>query len=148
MFTCGIREHHSDFGTGSTPVPSFSRKDSRMSPRGAPKGNTNALKHGFYAKKFLKSDLSTLDNLITVQEAGLPHLASELALLRVVLLRTFEQASNNEEVDWIDALSAIGMGASRVAGILRTQKLLDGEHSNEVQEAIRRAIDINAKDWK
>jgi hypothetical protein len=119
-----------------------------MSPRGAPKGNQNALKHGFYSKLLRQSDLSTLDDLYKIQEAGYPHLASELALLRVAISRTFEQASKSEEINWIDALSAIGLGATRVAAILRTQKLLDGEHGSEVQEAIRRAIDINSKDWK
>jgi hypothetical protein len=120
-----------------------------MSPPGAPKGNTNALKHGFYSKKFRQSDLSTLDDLVIVQEAGLPHLASELALLRVALSRTFEQAqAGGEDTEWTDYLADIGLAATRVASLLRTQKLLDGEHSNEVQDAIRRAIDINAKDWK
>jgi len=112
-----------------------------MSPPGAPKGNTNALKHGFYSKKFRQSDLSTLDDLVIVQEAGLPHLASELALLRVALSRTFEQAqAGGEDTDWTDYLADIGLAATRVASLLRTQKLLNGDYATDARKIILAAI--------
>ena len=104
-----------------------------MSPPGAPKGNTNALKHGFYSRRFKKQEASTLDNL---SNTGLPHLTSEIALLRVALDRTFEQLSNDEEVRWIDNLSEIGLAATRIASILRTQKYLDGDQGDEIKDAL------------
>jgi hypothetical protein len=116
-----------------------------MTPHGAPKGNTNALKHGFYSKRFRRQDINDLDAL---SESELPSLGSELALLRVALSRTFEQLSNDEEVRWIDNLSEIGLAATRIASILRTQKYLDGDQGDEIKDALRLAIDITAKKWK
>jgi hypothetical protein len=116
-----------------------------MSPRGAPKCNTNAFKHGFYSRRFRQQDINDLDAL---SEADLPSLSSELALLRVALSRTFEQAqAEGQDTDWTAYLADIGLAATRVASLLRTQKLLDGGQSDEVQQAIRRAISITSKDW-
>jgi hypothetical protein len=75
-----------------------------MSP--APKGNTNALKHGFYSRRFKQQEIYDLDML---SGTDLPNLTSELDLLRVALLRTFEQAqAGGEDTDWTDYLSDIG----------------------------------------
>ncbi len=110
----------------------------------APRGNANALKHGFYSKKFRKSEI---DGLTALSAAGLPDLASEIAILRVGISRMFEQVSQNDAVDWIDALSSIGLAAIRVATILRTQKILDGDQGSEVNQALRTAIEMTSKDW-
>jgi uncharacterized protein YjcR len=111
----------------------------------APKGNTNALKHGFYSKQFRQSEM---DGLSALQAVGFTDLASEIALLRVSVARCFEQVSHSEEVDWIATLSAIGLAAIRIATILRTQKILEGDQGAAVAETIKSAIAQVAKDWK
>lgn len=117
-----------------------------MSPPGAPKGNTNALKHGFYSRRFRQQDINDLD---TLSGSELPSLGSELALLRVALSRTFEQAqAGGEDTDWTVYLADIGLAATRVASLLRTQKYLDGDQGDEIKSALRMAIDITSKNWK
>jgi hypothetical protein len=107
-----------------------------MSP--APKGNTNALKHGFYSRRFKQQEIYDLDML---SGTDLPNLTSELDLLRVALLRTFEQAqAGGEDTDWTDYLSDIGLAATRVASLLRTQKILDGSNKTDVANTILAAI--------
>jgi hypothetical protein len=109
-----------------------------MSPPGAPKGNLNALKHGFYSRRFKQQDINDLDAL---SGSELPSLGSELALLRVSLSRTFEQAqAGGEDTDWADYLADIGLAATRVASLLRTQKLLGGSHAADARQIILSAI--------
>jgi hypothetical protein len=116
-----------------------------MATRGATKGNQNALKHGFYSRRFKQQDIRNLDEL---SESQLPSLSSELALLRVALSRTFEQAeAGGEEADWSVYLADIGLAATRVASLLRTQKYLVGDQGDEVRTAIRRGVEMTSKDW-
>jgi len=70
-------------------------------------------------------------------------------LLRVSLARCFEQINNSNEVDWIPSLSSIGLAATRIASILRAQKILDGDQGSVVADTIRSAIaEVSAKEWK
>jgi len=59
--------------------------DNRPRPRGAQPGNTNALKHGFYAKHFNQLELSDLE---TALSGGLDN---EIEMLRVAQRRTFAE---------------------------------------------------------
>ena len=118
-----------------------------MSPRGAPKGNTNALKHGFYSRQFRKTET---DDLAALTEAGLSELASEISLLRVTISRTLNQAGQAEHTDeppdWIAYLSAMGLAATRIATLLKTQKILEGDQAGVVQETLMRAFTDIAKE--
>jgi uncharacterized protein YjcR len=51
-------------------------------PRGAPKGNLNALKHGFYSRLFRDAESSEAD------DDQLVNLENEITLLRVMIRRT------------------------------------------------------------
>lgn len=116
-------------------------------PRGAPKGNTNALKHGFYARKFRSQEIEDLNAL---REGGLQDLISEIGILRITIARTFAQANDLEAagktIDWIAYLSGIGEAATRVATMLKTQKILEGDQGNVVNAALIRAITEFAKE--
>jgi len=131
-----------------------------MSPsRGAPKGNTNALKHGFYSRQFRKTET---DDLAALTEAGLSELASEISLLRVAISRTLKQATQAEyghgsprctsspsdvpPPDWISYLSALGLAATRIATLLKTQKILEGDQAGVVQDTLMRAFTDIAKE--
>jgi hypothetical protein len=125
----------------------FFGKDGRHMPRGAPKGNTNALKHGFYARKFRSQEVQDLDAL---QEGGLKDLISEIGILRIAIARTFAQANEleaaGETIDWIAYLSGIGKAATRVATMLKTQKILEGDQGDLVNAALIQAITEYAKE--
>jgi hypothetical protein len=101
----------------------------------APKGNLNALKNGFYSRLFRTGE----SNDILQAEPG--ELEHEITLLRVMIRRTMELAEGIDDLKEASrALDALGAAASRLAGLLRTQKHLrekDATYSEEISIAIR-----------
>jgi len=105
--------------------------------RGGQPGNVNAVKHGFYSRRFHEVEAADL-------EAALRDgLGDEIGLMRVMIRRVFEYA-NEEAGDlgssgkspteclaaWTGTLSALGAASTRLAGLLRTQKLLGGNEDD------------------
>lgn len=89
--------------------------------RGGQPGNSNAAKHGFYSKHFKRGELDDLDLALDTP------LDDEIKMLRVVLRRTFALAEDNTDLeDAVKTLNVLGAAATRLSGLLRTQKLLDG----------------------
>jgi hypothetical protein len=83
-------------------------------PRGAPPGNLNALKHGFYSRGFRTMDIADLDAML---ENGLK---SEINMLRVSTRRLLELSQENTDVDQgIHLLSVLGVTATRLANLIR-----------------------------
>jgi hypothetical protein len=105
-------------------------------PRGAPPGNLNALKHGFYSRQFRKLETADLD---TMHEEGLE---SEINLLRIVTRRVFDMAAEIATLDEGYALLSVLSDASlRLATILRTQSILNGNnHEDNPWDQISRAL--------
>jgi len=56
--------------------------------RGAPLNNLNALKHGFYARKFRQTDL------VDLAESKFTGLNEEITMLRVFMRGVIEQSSS------------------------------------------------------
>jgi hypothetical protein len=107
----------------------------RRRRRGAQPGNRNAIKHGFYAVKFKTVEISDLE---TAAQVGLED---EIGLLRVVIRRTLEMAGDVEELDeMIDVLGALGVAATRLAGLLRTQHLISGTKDSGLSATISQAL--------
>lgn len=98
--------------------------------RGAPAGNTNALKHGFYSTNFKAGELSDLEML---EDSGLD---SEINMLRVASRRLFTLVfkddflfSDDKDLHLqavIDSLGALGLAATRVSTLLRSKSLISG----------------------
>ena len=100
---------------------------------GAPKGNLNALKHGFYSRLFRKSEADDLQENST----SLEH---EITLLRVMIRRTMQLADGiNDLKEATHILDALGAAAARLANLLRTQKSLK-EHRSQLADEISIAI--------
>jgi len=104
--------------------------------RGGQPGNRNALKHGFYSGRYREIEDSELQ---TVLSQGLED---EIGLLRVVMRRVFEYANKTEKPEaesWISTLSALGVASTRLAGLLKTQKILGGD-GNEIAKTLAQAL--------
>jgi hypothetical protein len=98
-------------------------------PRGAPKGNLNALKHGFYSRLFRSIESSELE-----QEKS-ANLENEITLLRVMIRRTMELADGIDDLkEATRVLDALGAAAARLAGLLRTQRSLKAPESGVADE--------------
>jgi hypothetical protein len=100
---------------------------------GAPKGNLNALKHGFYSWLFHSSETHDL----LENPTSLEH---EITLLRVMIRRTMQLADGIEDLkEATRVLDALGAAAARLANLLRAQKSLK-DHRSKVADEISIAI--------
>lgn len=96
--------------------------DSRRGP-GAPLGNTNALKHGFYAKK-----LRTVD-LVDIENHSFYGLSEEILTLRVFIRRLIETTQHNDDpAVALSNLRVISQALTSLARLVRTEKTLGNDH--------------------
>ena len=83
------------------------------------------LEFGFYAQAFHSGELADLDAMLN------EGLQEEIALLRVATRRVIEFISEFETPkEAVATLGALGLAATRLATLLRTQKLLAGSQHN------------------
>ncbi len=102
-------------------------------------GNLNALKHGFYSKHFQKSELTDVEEIGDLQE--------EIQMMRVVTRRLLQVARECADVTELSSLlNTLGLASTRLAGLMKTQKLLEGTADNALEE-ISAAVDDLLKDW-
>jgi hypothetical protein len=102
---------------------------------GAPRGNQNALKHGFYSRHLTRSDLADLE---TCSPTGLKD---EIGLTRVVIRRLASLVSGSETLAESVAVShAIALLTASLERLLKTQSKFDAAEDNPLLE-INRAID-------
>ena len=107
--------------------------------RGGQPGNLNALKHGFYSKHFLKSELKDLEEIGDLQE--------EIQMLRVVTRRLLQAAKSCKDVGELsNLLNTLGLAATRLAGLMKTQKFLGGNEDHTL-DVICASIDEVLKEW-
>jgi len=116
------------------PLPTSPTPTAKKKKRGAQPGNLNALSHGFYARAFQPDEVTDLDTLLAT------GLNDEITMLRVVTRRVLALAQESDDLDkTMNALGALGMASTRLAGLLKTQRLL-GNASNDTTAAIAAAI--------
>jgi hypothetical protein len=94
-----------------------------------------AAEPGFYARGF------TADEAADLSRALPDGLNSEIDLLRVVIRRVFEQASDQAATlkDWTGALAALANASARLAMLIKTQAGL-GSATNQVLAALSKAV--------
>ncbi len=104
---------------------------------GAPKGNLNALKNGFYSRLFHASEANDLHN----DAASLEH---EITLLRVMIRRTMELADGIDDLkEATRVLDALGAASSRLANLLRVQYTLSDGRSKMFDEIYAAIQEVN-----
>ena len=95
--------------------------------RGAPDGNWNALKHGFYSKRYKPLEIQDLDTALG------DGLEDEIALVRVIIRRVFEYANDDDKQtldQWSRTLNTLGAASTRLAALIRTQQVISGGGSS------------------
>jgi hypothetical protein len=116
------------------PSPSDREKAFARRRRGAPNGNRNALKHGFYAQQFNPADLKDLE------KCEFTGLSDEIAMLRVQARRVLELAGPAQNIEQaILTLRALCLADITINRLIRTQ-LTFGMQGNEVQDAFAQAL--------
>ncbi len=92
--------------------------------RGGQVGNTNALKHGFYASVFNPGEIRKLEKITKAE------INDEIALLRVLIKRTvvsMNGQSNLDIFDYLRVIRVITFAGSCVEKLERTRKLVFDE---------------------
>ena len=102
-------------------------------PRGgAPFGNTNALKHGFYSRRFRKSEM---DDLEVTSFTGL---RDEIAVLRVCIRRIVEWGASIKTFDEaMTFLRVVSLATGSLSRLVRTQQSIGG---TDIEGVILQAI--------
>jgi hypothetical protein len=103
--------------------------------RGAPPGNSNALKHGFYTRRLKHT---YLDGVESTDSSGL---IEEIALIRVFTRRLIESIDfDGDPFTLAEILRTLCLASSTISRIIRTQFLLASSGTslgNDIDEAIR-----------
>ncbi len=109
--------------------PSSSRRP------GAQLGNTNALKNGFYTRRFKKRDVTG------IEEIGNASLAEEIAIIRILARRLVESSDPSADLYEIaGVLRAICLASATITRIIRAQSFLANDPSGfyaDIDQAIR-----------
>lgn len=111
--------------------------------RGGQPGNSNALRHGFYSRKFQELEIEDLK----VVAAGL---ADEIALLRVIARRLFEfsdMAGMTTVDEWIKLAGTLATISTKIAALQRTEKMLSGGQTSTVVNALSEAVASMRKEF-
>lgn len=98
-----------------------------MAKRGAPKGNQNARRHGFYSKALDESEKLQLE-----EARGIDGLDEEIAILRIKLRELLDTDPHNIEL----ALEA----ANTIARLVRTRYNITKEQKRSLKEAITNVL--------
>ena len=102
--------------------------------RGAPPGNKNALKHGFYAQKDMQTGIDGLDG-----EAS-TGILDEINLIRDYMLFVLGFAYEvNSLAEALDCLRTFSLAASSLTRMIKVQKLVFGD-SSDIETALMDAI--------
>ena len=122
--------------TKPTSSPSLKKKK-----RGAPPGNQNALKHGFYSRRFRNLEMGDLD-VVTAD------LIDEIAGLRVAARRVLELSEDlgDDTMKAIQALNYFGLLCTRIANLSWVHDSLKAS-SNGSQPAISIALNEVIKEF-
>jgi hypothetical protein len=121
--------------------------------RGAQPGNHNALKHGLYTQEVwadMPRRADPADHTETAgrtgaaedrDAAGSPSLEGEVGMLRSLIRRLFESAGAESSTGGlIEVLRALGVASTRLAVLLRTQRLLEGGGDSQAMQLIQEAL--------
>ena len=113
--------------------------------RGAPAGNLNAVKHGFYARQFHKADIRDLED----DQTG--SLDSEIKLMRVFIRRVLESSDARLPFPQsIELLRALSLASIAINRLIRTQHLLRDPNASllELQNALASMIEDMEKEYQ
>jgi len=91
---------------------------------------------GFYIEHFTRGEIADLDRALGQSLSG------EIGMLRVVMRRFFERATEEAgDIDKLaDTLTVLGLSCSRLASMVKTERSLQDKQADEVGEALSRSL--------
>ena len=125
--------------------PIKTRAKARRKPGGQP-GNKNAMRHGFYAKRFTADENKRLDGIEPTD------LLSEIAFIRVCMDRlagelnfdaayhTDNQHNETRDPHYLSQLNTLSLMTQSLSTLTRTHHLIHGKSGNVI-DAIQQALE-------
>ena len=111
--------------------------------KGAQPTNVNALKHGFYSRKFRKLEAADLALVCG-------NLTDEITLVRILIRRMNEYLHKNqktmEAMEIIKAFTALTDATATLATLLRSQQILGSSPETELANALTQALQEISKE--
>lgn len=102
---------------------------------GAPLGNNNAYKHGFYARRLPGSHVAGLEY------TGMRSLEDEITVLRIFIRRVVDLGGSTEDLSQaINLLRIISLATMGINRLMRTQLSITDPY-NEPMDKLRRALE-------
>lgn len=99
--------------------------------RGAPYGNQNAYKHGFYARHYTPQEVTDFEEMEPLD------VLNEIELIRALMRRVLESSqSANTHAENLDTLRAICLGNFTLTRLIRTQFLKPKDPQETLQGII------------
>jgi len=124
---------------GPVEEPSIENRKSSIQnrkSRGAPRGNSNALKHGFYSRQLKAREASDLD---TLQPIGLQD---EILVLRVFIRRLMERSSEIVDLpDLLAVLRVLSIATFSLTRLIRTQFWISSSTDDVATLALHKALE-------
>lgn len=99
------------------------KKEETKKKRGAPKGNQNARKHGFYSKVLDEKEQAAYDKAVFVE-----GIDEEIALLRVKMVSLLERDPEN--------IRLVSQAANTLIKLMLIKHEIDKKDPNSMKEAI------------
>ena len=118
--------------------------------RGAPPGNLNALKHGFYSRqlRLLRGASVVIENSNRADDpteetaSARTGLEDEITLLRVYIRRVVELGAGTEDIfAALGILRVLSLAVATLNRLVKTQSVLDALAGDETVLALKRAIE-------
>lgn len=108
---------------------------------GAPKGNQNALKHGFYVKSVRDDEAA---ELVTLMQSG--ELDDELAMTRVLIRRVWDRINDEKHPPDTEQFKTLAqlhfLGVRTVAGLIKA-----GGPTTTFQDVLGAVLDDLSNNW-
>jgi hypothetical protein len=127
--------------TSSSPSPISDQKSKIKNPGGAPKGNLNALKHGFYTSRFKRDELSAADKVNPTS------LTDEILFIRLLIRRLIDQADDNLTYqERCSAMRVFFLGCLALTRLFKVQQVL-GKGNDQLSLDLDAAVANVTKEW-
>jgi len=122
-----------------TSITNLQSKFEKPNPhRGAPLGNLNALKHGFYSRQFKKSDLFGLE------DCDFDGLKDETTIMRVFIRRFIEQCSDPTDLyETAGILRIRCLATASLTRLIKTQHLLVSDSDDPFRDLRQALAEVN-----
>ena len=104
---------------------SNTRNEPQKRKRGAQPGNSNALKHGLYARYFTQTERDDLEQHEVLD--------SEIDMLRVAIQRLFSRTANADEKTLTASLNALARASASLARLIEANRKMSGKENDFVQ---------------